>query len=159
MASEQPAIPSISRLRHPHRVTPPLLLCVYARPRATASSSPRSPAPRQANPIAVLLHVSLSILTCPFHPPPRPLLYPLPSSPPSSLSPPHRPPPRSPTRFPPSRSPGALSSLRREQGRRWPQRRLRFPYLPLEMHPPLTLHRHPMCAEIIEEVIRRVHIP
>uniref|UniRef100_A0A804UHR7 Uncharacterized protein n=1 Tax=Zea mays TaxID=4577 RepID=A0A804UHR7_MAIZE len=37
--------------------------------------------------------------------------------------------------------------------------RLRFPYLPLEMHPPLTLHRHPMCAEIIEEVIRRVHIP
>ncbi|KAG2659127.1 hypothetical protein PVAP13_1KG334100 [Panicum virgatum] len=28
---------------------------------------------------------------------------------------------------------------------------LRFPFLPLEMHPPLTLHRHPMCAEIIEE--------
>ncbi|CAL4968784.1 unnamed protein product [Urochloa decumbens] len=28
---------------------------------------------------------------------------------------------------------------------------LTFPYLSLEMHPPLTLHRHPMCAEIIEE--------
>ncbi|KAK8626622.1 hypothetical protein V6N13_134258 [Hibiscus sabdariffa] len=25
------------------------------------------------------------------------------------------------------------------------------PFFPGKMHPPLTLHRHPMCAEIIEE--------
>ncbi|KAL6899754.1 hypothetical protein ACP4OV_006412 [Aristida adscensionis] len=28
---------------------------------------------------------------------------------------------------------------------------LRFSFISPEMHPPLTLHRHPMCAEIIED--------
>ncbi|AQK81273.1 hypothetical protein ZEAMMB73_Zm00001d036530 [Zea mays] len=44
-------------------------------------------------------------------------------SPPSSLLPPRRPPPRSPTRLPSSWISGALSSLRREQGRRLPWHR------------------------------------
>uniref|UniRef100_A0A804PHV6 Uncharacterized protein n=1 Tax=Zea mays TaxID=4577 RepID=A0A804PHV6_MAIZE len=58
-------------------------------------------------------------------------------SPPSSLLPPRRPPPRSSTRLPPTQISGALSSLRREQGRRLPWHR-REPGVPTALLPPVS---------------------
>nr|ACR37806.1 unknown [Zea mays] len=81
-------------------------------------------------------------------------------SPPSSLLPPRRPPPRSSTRLPPTQISGALSSLRREQGRRLPWHRrepgitlpISLAFLPLFFLP--CRQRKPRTARRNQAVLR-----